>query len=183
MRVYSPIMVPIMDVKSRDPGAAESSTRLPADARVLQKIRRGTVTYVALAEASPSDCRCPGGSCGQTRRRSGWVTVDALGRVLRDGWGHGDLRLAARPQLRQHRLRSGTVRGHRHPPGSTAQYSNGWLQDNRQVQIICRDRGPGYGAAAAEDRVPWSGVGLRRSSAWAGRVSRRELAGWRWDHR
>ena len=25
-----------------------------------------------------------------------------------------------------------------------------WLRENRQVRIICRDRGPGYGAAAAE---------------------------------
>jgi hypothetical protein len=25
-----------------------------------------------------------------------------------------------------------------------------WLKENRQVRIICRDRGPGYGAAAAE---------------------------------
>ena len=25
-----------------------------------------------------------------------------------------------------------------------------WLKENRQVRVICRDRGPGYGAAAAE---------------------------------
>ena len=36
------------------------------------------------------------------------------------------------------------------PPDRQRDTIMAWLKENPQVRIICRDRGPGYGAAAAE---------------------------------
>lgn len=45
-----------------------------------------------------------------------------------DGDRHRRLRVAARPQLRQNRRRSGTAHGHRHPTGSAARHDHGLVE-------------------------------------------------------
>ncbi len=51
-----------------------------------------------------------------------------------------------------------------------------WLRDNKQVCIICRDRGPGYGAAASE-AAPQGPAGGRPLASLRERVRRPSVRG------